>query len=978
VHSSHTSVLAPTPSSSLLVPVFRDARVMGWPGAAHAPAVTYLEAAEALTADHSSDAHFAAYSVPEVPHRLTLEGLGLLAAEGGWRMVLLVVDIDGPGHRRSPAWWADEQPKLAALLAAHPGGFVYATRGGYRIVYRLPAAVVVRTTDDKEAWRLFYLRSLLQLVRAFGLVGDPACADVTRLFRLPHATREPGGAPERHETRGDPASLGAWAYQPTTDELPADALAARTLAASAPTWGPVARRLAPPDVTPGDTTGAALEADSQDEARVFQRAVAYLARMEPSLEGAGGDAALWAAALAMVRGFALGPQTAARLLLSEFNPRCRPPWPRRDLERKCRQAADRGQQAWGYLRDKDGGEAGLRSKPSERRPRSASAATSEGEPMAADDQGVAGAEPHARADAGPGPVSAERPRGADSRPCILVDFETGQRTREVEAALAARDDLNLYTRDGRLVCVEAATPGKRRVWRDDAGTPLAQDLSLAALRCLVTDCMRFERWQKEGRGEDAAMVRVPCRAHDDLVRGLHGATGWPLLRDLVGIARAPFLASLGGDLVTASGYHEESGYLLTLPTGLEAVDVPARPTRGQAREALATLKEELFGDFPFATDHDRSVPLAALLTLLARPALGSSNTPAFLFEANTPSSGKTLLADVCAIVGTGAITPKHGFTTDDREMDKTLGGLASEARSIVCFDNVIEPIGGASLDRAITCGGSLSYRLLGQNKTAQAIWRTVVFFTANNATIGGDVGRRLLVCRLESEHERPGLREGFRHKDLKGYATAHRTQLAALGLTVLRAFCQVPEAQQPKVASLGSFEAWARLVAGALVWLGEADPIAAVADERAGGVDLTRAALGALVMRWNDLANAPRAQLRWSRGKGITVKAALEALYPSGNPVEGDGLDELREALEGLTSPAAGKMPGVRQVGGALARFRDRVVDGHRLLGEQDRKGITVWRVEKTRSQGGPVPGPAGSCRVISKQTEDRDTEEGL
>ncbi|RYE75461.1 MAG: hypothetical protein EOO74_09995, partial [Myxococcales bacterium] len=87
-------------TGSLLLPVLRDAAVVGWPGADHPPRVAYVDAVDAFTGDHATDAHTAAYSVPEVPHRLTLEGLGApeLAAAGGWRMVLFLVDVDGPGH----------------------------------------------------------------------------------------------------------------------------------------------------------------------------------------------------------------------------------------------------------------------------------------------------------------------------------------------------------------------------------------------------------------------------------------------------------------------------------------------------------------------------------------------------------------------------------------------------------------------------------------------------------------------------------------------------------------------------------------------------------------------------------------------------------------------------------------------------------------------------------------------------------------
>ncbi|RYZ17362.1 MAG: hypothetical protein EOO70_02155, partial [Myxococcaceae bacterium] len=351
--------------SGLQLPVLRNSRVEGWPAAAHAPVVEYLEPGEVFSRRYPTDAHVAAYSVPETPHRLTLEGLGHLAAGDGWRMVLFIVDVDGPGHQREASWWSGEQEKLVALEQEHPGGFVYATRGGYRIVYRLPAPVVVRTLDDKEAWRERYQRELVYLARTFGIVGDAVCSDITRLYRLPHATREPGGAPEQLETRGDPSQLGAWGHVPGAGELSADVVATRLLASMSTSWAPLLRRLAPP-VSSSEPEVPWREPEDQAEERVFKRAVAYLDRMSPSIEGAGGDAALWSAAESMTVGFALGPTTASAVLWRYFNPRCSPLWPRAVIERKCREASSHGKLTWGRLRDAAGGAAGLRAAANER------------------------------------------------------------------------------------------------------------------------------------------------------------------------------------------------------------------------------------------------------------------------------------------------------------------------------------------------------------------------------------------------------------------------------------------------------------------------------------------------------------------------------------------------------------------------------------------------------------------------------------
>ena len=56
------------------------------------------------------------------------------------------------------------------------------------------------------------------------------------------------------------------------------------------------------------------------------RASAYLAMMDPAIQGCSGHAALFKAACAMAHGFDLGSGAAVQLLASEYNPRCVPAW----------------------------------------------------------------------------------------------------------------------------------------------------------------------------------------------------------------------------------------------------------------------------------------------------------------------------------------------------------------------------------------------------------------------------------------------------------------------------------------------------------------------------------------------------------------------------------------------------------------------------------------------------------------------------
>jgi hypothetical protein len=117
-------------------------------------------------------------------------------------MVLFIADVDcalshasSGGHGTAPApddWWLEELVKLDALRREFPGAFIYRTRGGYRIIYLLSTAQVLRSAEEVEGWRADYLAWIAALRRRFDIFADPSCHDWQRLYRVPHATRSPG------------------------------------------------------------------------------------------------------------------------------------------------------------------------------------------------------------------------------------------------------------------------------------------------------------------------------------------------------------------------------------------------------------------------------------------------------------------------------------------------------------------------------------------------------------------------------------------------------------------------------------------------------------------------------------------------------------------------------------------------------------------------------------------------------------------
>ena len=83
---------------------------------------------------------------------------------------------------------------------------------------------------------------------------------------------------------------------------------------------------------------------------VEESAARYLEKMEPAIQGQRGSDAAFKAALSLVQGFDLAEETALRLFLSVYNPRCIPQWSEREARHKIRSAnRARSNRPRGYL-----------------------------------------------------------------------------------------------------------------------------------------------------------------------------------------------------------------------------------------------------------------------------------------------------------------------------------------------------------------------------------------------------------------------------------------------------------------------------------------------------------------------------------------------------------------------------------------------------------------------------------------------------
>lgn len=680
----------------------------------------------------------------------------------------------------------------------------------------------------------------------------------------------------------------AWTLAPDEAQLPA-----------MPEWLLARAR---PEVRPVVNTSAPIPSD------VTTRARRYLAAMPPAVSGQNGHGALWDAACAMVRGFGLSAADALALLAGDYNPRCLPPWTRKELEHKIADAERASDRPFGYLRDAPKPELARAPRRAEG-PAETPAPDEDTEREAIAAEPAVGLEVSARVR-----IAAVEATPPDERPRIRLGAELHVNVNQAVAALSG--DAGLYARDGVLVVVV----------HPPSEAPMVRVLALATMRERLTAAARFERL-REGEWDrclppDAVALAALARGH------------WPGYRRLVGVLEAPSLRP-DGSVFDVPGYDAATGYLFA-PT-ITFPRVPAEPTPEEVRGALSAL-QEVFADFPYRGRADAAAVLAAVFTVLARPAIEGA-VPAFLFDATTPGSGKTLQADIVSLLATGRTTAKMAYPVDnDDEVEKILGGCALEGAQLVNFDNIAGAFGGAPIDKVLTADDMVKLRILGTSNTPAVRWRAVVMGTGNNIAYRGDTHRRVLIPRLEPKTENPEERADFRYPDLRGYVRAERGRLVCAALTILRAWvCAGRPRSGCKV--WGSFEAWSTLIPPALVWAGAADPMACrpVADPDAR--DEERVAMRATLEAIEQLQGSI----------GITARGIVDLLYPAAflrGEAPPDAFGDAREAIEMLTRTPAGRRPDTTRLGFALRRWRRRPLAGRRLdmVGET-RDKVARWMV---------------------------------
>jgi putative DNA primase/helicase len=335
----------------------------------------------------------------------------------------------------------------------------------------------------------------------------------------------------------------------------------------------------------------------------------------------------------------------------------------------------------------------------------------------------------------------------------------------------------------------------------------------------------------------------------DLITQLLKAEQWTF-STLKGIINTPTMKP-DGSLLTEPGYDEVTELWFKPSSKITLPPIPERPTKEEAKAALATLNELLIG-FPFdgetKDNHksvSRSVALAGILTVVLRGAFGPA--PIYAVTAPQGRTGKTHLVHLIIVFGIGHIPVPTAGSGNPEEMGKRIETAAHSGRPYMHFNNLPN---GMVLESDALCQisteGGFVFRTLGKHDEGFCDCRAMtVFVNGNNISVGGDLVTRTLICRLDANMEKPWERKfGFDPIEL---VRRDRGKYLAAIFTMARAFkaAGYPKPEPGKMNAVSGFEDWSKMVQQLLIWLGMEDPFGAM--EEALAVDPAREKLQRLL-----------------------------------------------------------------------------------------------------------------------------------
>ncbi len=474
---------------------------------------------------------------------------------------------------------------------------------------------------------------------------------------------------------------------------------------------------------------------------------------------------------------------------------------------------------------------------------------------------------------------------------------------QVIAVLASHP--NLYQRYNQLV--QTTSQELPPDFEDGAdAAPAIRPLKSARLRELIQFFFRFSREGKYGNP-----VHADCPVW--LPQAIEARDQWQHIEPLTGIVTWPAMRP-DGTFIVRPGYDDRTGIIYRG----DPIAVPECPSERAARSSAEALLA-LVAEFPFESDAHRSSWLAFPLTILTRYAVDCA--PVWVFDAPTPGSGKTLLAEIGARIVSGRHLPRMSPSEDDEENRKRITAKAISGDAVCLIDNLVGTFGGPAFDAAVTAP-YWNDRVLGSNREINEPLRIVWAVSGNNITIKGDMQRRALHCRIDPQCERAEERKFKRTQaELIEHINENRTTYLQHLIVMLKfGMASAPLAMK----SWGSFDLWSRVVRQAIVCAGLPDP------------EITRERFRTA----SDVLREQRVMLLKEVRRIVVMQERPLLVREILGSLSEDGKEAAAELSKGKTKELT-----ATKLAMVFRKIKDTTSDGYTLRGEPNNDHVMLWNV---------------------------------
>lgn len=313
-------------------------------------------------------------------------------------------------------------------------------------------------------------------------------------------------------------------------------------------------------------------------------------------------------------------------------------------------------------------------------------------------------------------------------------------------------------------------------------------------------------------------VRINLRSPKDIVSDVLSRHSFEGLPELIGIVTCPIMDLQTGDINFQSHYDQTAQmYFGRIPT-LEIPPIPDNPTPEELQHAVGFFKETIT-DFPFVKEVDRVNALACIITAVIRPSI-AGNIPIYIIDKPAPGTGAGLLCDTLSLIVTGELARAMTLSkTGDEEWKKVITSVLRSGNLLSIIDNIEDKVSLPSLASLVTCG-LYSDRILATNMMFTSPHRNVWVLNGNNVQIGGDLGRRSYMSRMDANLKQPWLRSGFTHNQIP-WITENRGRVLAAIYTIVRSWVRAGSLPaSDDIPPMGSFEQWRSIIGGIMQHMG--------------------------------------------------------------------------------------------------------------------------------------------------------------